>query len=254
MSALLHLAYLQAQRIINKVQTMKLNTQVPEKIDRDRYLDVHSIFHTIQGEGPYCGHPAVFIRLAGCNLQCPGCDTEYTKGRHRMRHGEIWDVIVKKTGEAKTSLIVITGGEPFRQPEVVQLINWLIDFKGYKVQIETNGTMQIPLELHNEATVVCSPKAAKIHPSVGVRANAFKYVLQAGNMCEEDGLPLQALMHRATPHIARPPSHYRGPIYLQPMDEQDAIANKRNIQAVVASCQLHGYIVQLQVHKYLEVE
>ena len=254
MSAILHLSYLQALRIIHREHTMKLNTQEPEKIDRDRHLDVHSIFHTIQGEGPYCGHPAVFIRLAGCNLQCPGCDTEYTKGRQRMMHHQILDEVRAKRGDAKTSLIVITGGEPFRQPEVVNLINWLIDTKGFKVQIETNGTMQIPLELHHQATVVCSPKAAKIHPSVAARANAFKYVLQAGNMREEDGLPLQALMHRATPHIARPPAHYRGPIYLQPMDEQDAAANKRNIQAVVASCQLHGYIVQLQVHKYLEVE
>ena len=75
MSAILYLAQLKAEAIINKAHPMKTNTQEPEKIDRDRHLDVHSIFHTIQGEGPYCGHPAVFIRLAGCNLQCPGCDT-----------------------------------------------------------------------------------------------------------------------------------------------------------------------------------
>lgn len=253
MSAILNLAYWQSLRI-SKGPTMKINTQVPEKIDRDRRLDVHSIFHTIQGEGPFCGHPAVFIRLAGCNLQCPGCDTEYTQGRRRMMYYQILDEVVKQRGAAKTNLIVITGGEPFRQLEVVNLINWLIDLKGFKVQIETNGTMQIPLELHHEAVVVCSPKAAKIHPSVATRANAFKYVLQSGNMREEDGLPLQALMHRATPYIARPPVHYRGPIYLQPMDEQDAELNKGNIQAVVASCQKNGYIVQLQVHKYLEVE
>ena len=253
MSAILFLALHQARRIIGEYN-MKTNTQEPEKIDRDRHLDVHSVFHTIQGEGPFCGHPAVFVRLAGCNLQCPGCDTEYTKGRHRMMHHQILDEIRKKHGDAKTKLIVITGGEPFRQPAVVEFINYLIDMKGYKVQIETNGTMRIPLELHPEAVVVCSPKAAKLHPSAAARANAFKYVLQAGNILEEDGLPLQALMHRATPHIARPPAHYRGIIYLQPMDEQDKKLNRDNIKAVVASCQRHGYVVQLQVHKYLEVE
>lgn len=229
------------------------NTQAPEKIDRARDLDVHSIFNTIQGEGPFCGQPAIFIRLAGCNLQCPGCDTEYTQGRKRMSYGEIWDRVVKVTGEDKTDLVVITGGEPFRQPQVVELINWLI-LKGHRVQIETNGTMQIPLDLHHEAVVVCSPKAAKLHPSVEARTNAFKYVLQAGNVRKEDGLPLQALEHRATPYIARPPVYYKGPIYLQPMDEKNDDRNNKNIQAVVASCKKYKYIVQLQVHKYLGVE
>ena len=51
-------------------------------------LQVNSIFYTIQGEGPFAGRPAIFIRLAGCNLQCPGCDTEYTK-RQTMTVDEI---------------------------------------------------------------------------------------------------------------------------------------------------------------------
>ena len=35
----------------------------------DGYL-VHSMFHTLQGEGPFAGHPALFVRFAGCNLRC----------------------------------------------------------------------------------------------------------------------------------------------------------------------------------------
>lgn len=232
-----------------------INTQEPEKLVRERgILDVHSIFHTIQGEGPFCGQPAVFVRLAGCNLQCPGCDTNYTSNRKKMNHGDIWQEIVRVTGEAKTNLVVITGGEPFRQPEVANFINYLIDMKGYRVQVETNGTMPIPRELNYNCVVVCSPKAAKIHPSVSARADAFKYVMKSGNVNEEDGLPLQALDHRATPFIARPPVHFKGKIYLQPMDEQDDVANKANAQAVVKYAMKHNYIVQLQIHKYLGVE
>lgn len=234
-----------------------VNTQVPERISREKgILDVHSVFSTIQGEGPFCGHPAVFVRLAGCNLQCPLCDTEYTNGRAKMDMSKLMDAIELDLfyTKSKAKLIVITGGEPFRQPEVVSFINFLIDIKGFRVQVETNGTMQIPLELHNECIVVCSPKAAKIHPSVAARANAFKYVLQAGNVREEDGLPLQALEHRATPYIARPPVYYKGPIYLQPADEKDSVVNQKNIHAVVKSAIKHNYIVQLQIHKYLGVD
>lgn len=239
----------------NSMKTV--NTQEPEKTVRERgILDVHSIFSTIQGEGPLCGQPAVFVRLAGCNLQCPGCDTEYTQGRKMMRHGEIYSEILTKRVASKnrSTLVVITGGEPFRQTDVVNFINYLIEMKGCQVQVETNGVAQIPLELHNDCIVVCSPKAAKIHPSVAVRANAFKYVLQAGNVREEDGLPLQALEHRATPYIARPPLFYKGPIYLQPMDEKDETRNHANVRAVVENAMKHNYIVQLQVHKYLGVE
>ena len=58
----------------------KINSQAIEKSAHytTRSYDVHSIFPTIQGEGPFVGQPAIFIRLAGCNLQCPACDTDYT--------------------------------------------------------------------------------------------------------------------------------------------------------------------------------
>ncbi|WP_404603774.1 hypothetical protein, partial [Raoultella planticola] len=124
----------------------------------------------------------------------------------------------------------------------------------FDVQIETNGSMQIPMELSQLVTVVCSPKTAKLHPTALYRANAFKYVMKAGNMREEDGLPLQALDHRATPYIARPHKSFKGKIYLQPMDEQDVELNLLNTQAVLSSAMKHNYTVQLQIHKLLNVE
>lgn len=233
---------------------MKLNEQAPEKKDYQPTLEVHSIFSTIQGEGPFCGRPAVFVRLAGCNLQCPGCDTEYTNGRTRMGYPSIYSDIITKLIDTNSTanLIVISGGEPFRQ-KIAPFVDYLIEHD-FDVQIETNGSMQIPLELSSMATVVCSPKTAKLHPSAAHRANAFKYVMQAGNTLAEDGLPLQALEHRATPYIARPPKSFKGKIYLQPMDEQDVAINARNTQAVLESAMLFNYTVQIQIHKLLNVE
>jgi len=45
------------------------------------YLEVQDIFSTIQGEGPFAGKPAVFLRLAGCNLRCFFCDTDFESRR-----------------------------------------------------------------------------------------------------------------------------------------------------------------------------
>lgn len=233
---------------------MKLNSQIPEKKDYQSTLDVHSIFSTIQGEGPFCGRPAVFVRLAGCNLQCPGCDTEYTDNRQRMRYEAILFSIKHRLAvtDSNANLIVISGGEPFRQ-NIAPFCDFLIE-NDFDVQIETNGSMAIPLELSQLVTVVCSPKTAKLHPSALHRANAFKYVMKAGNMREEDGLPLQALDHRATPYIARPHKSFKGKIYLQPMDEQDAGYNADNVAAVLDSAMKFNYTVQLQIHKLLNVE
>lgn len=233
---------------------MKLNTQIPEKKDYQSTLEVHSIFSTIQGEGPFCGRPAVFVRLAGCNLQCPGCDTEYTANRVRLNYASILDDIRAQLDRtaSNANLIVISGGEPFRQ-NIAPFADFLIQ-NDFDVQIETNGSMQIPLELSQMVTVVCSPKTAKLHPSALHRANAFKYVMKADSVNEEDGLPLQALDHRATPFIARPPKSFKGKIYLQPMDEQDAGYNADNVAAVLASAMKHNYTVQLQIHKLLNVE
>nr|CAK6605834.1 QueE-like radical SAM domain [Klebsiella phage vB_Ko_K4PH164] len=233
---------------------MKLNSQTPEKKDYQSTLEVHSIFSTIQGEGPFCGRPAVFVRLAGCNLQCPGCDTEYTQNRIRLTYESILADIdcAKLATFSNANLIVISGGEPFRQ-NIAPFCDFLIE-NDFDVQIETNGSMQIPMDLSQLVTVVCSPKTAKLHPSALHRANAFKYVMKAGNMREEDGLPLQALDHRATPYIARPHKSFRGKIYLQPMDEQDEQLNLHNTHAVLESAMKHNYTVQLQIHKLLNVE
>lgn len=233
-----------------------LNNQKPEKTcTLTDLLDVHSVFTTIQGEGPYSGRAAVFVRLAGCNLQCPGCDTEYTHGRAMHGFKELYDKVVKSKSScgSKTMLVVITGGEPFRQVATVPFCNYLSGL-GYKVQVETNGVLEIDKSLHETVTVVCSPKTAKLHPNNLARINAFKYVINRKSVNHEDGLPIQALEHRASPHVARPPYGFDGPVYIQPMDCQDVGLNKLNVNSCIDIAQEHGHIMQIQLHKVLGVE
>src|SRR5574340_79297 len=47
-------------------------------------LLINEIFHSIQGEGPWSGHPSIFIRFSGCNLSCSFCDTEHESILHSM--------------------------------------------------------------------------------------------------------------------------------------------------------------------------
>lgn len=234
-----------------------MNNQPIEKRRQDdtgEYLEVHSIFHTIQGEGPFCGTPCVFVRLAGCNLQCPGCDTDYSSHRELMHFADIAAAIGLRQ---RTNLVVITGGEPFRQ-NLTELLRLLIRLNFY-VQIESNGTLA-PSAFHyntnissrSGAYIVCSPKTGKLTPSIGALACAFKYVLSYDGVAP-DGLPIRALGHSAKPHVARPPKNFGGPVYLQPMDSHDEKVNKLNLNAAVNSCIKHGHILQLQIHKLIGV-
>ncbi len=232
---------------------MHHNIQPIEKLEASNgsTVWVHSIFYTIQGEGPLCGTPAVFVRLAGCNLQCPGCDTDYTSKRKMMTPAQIVGR-VKELMPFEGGLVVITGGEPFRQ-NIAPLCYALILGELYTVQIETNGTLPPPERFPPQVIIVCSPKAGKVHPEIARRATCFKYVLSHTSVAA-DGLPGLALGHSASPHVARPPDGFPYRIYLQPMDAQDPVDNQKNLNAVIKSCMEHGYILQLQIHKLLNLE
>ncbi len=232
---------------------MRVNIQPIEKYDAQTgpILYVHSIFYTIQGEGPFCGTPAVFIRLAGCNLQCPGCDTDYTTKREALTSSEIAER-VNSLMPFSEGLVVITGGEPFRQ-NISELCSRLLFDLFHVVQVETNGTLPPPPMLSKRVNIVCSPKAGKVNAETAERAMCFKYVLSHTSMAN-DGLPTLALGHSATPHVARPPHGFKGKIYLQPMDTGDPVENVFNVRAAVESCMRHGYIMQLQTHKILNLE
>lgn len=207
---------------------------------------------TIQGEGPFTGCRAVFVRLAGCNLQCPGCDTDYTSDRKDMTVSQVLGNIVA-VAPAGTKLVVITGGEPFRQ-NIGDLCAFLISY-GYTVQIETNGSLRPSPNLPSEVCVVCSPKTARINKQLEKRVDVYKYVMHHDSVAS-DGLPVLALGNDAAKEemVARPLPDYQGDIYLQPMDTKDEQENQLNIKAVTESVLKNGYVLQLQIHKYIGVE
>lgn len=203
-------------------------------------LDVQEIFPTIQGEGPYAGHPAIFIRLGGCNLACSFCDTEFesftTIGIQTLIQQ------VQGLNEARRyDLVVITGGEPLRQ-NINALCSALLT-SGYRIQIETNGTFDP--RCPDEVSIICSPKmvegrATGIKQSIIERLAAWKVIVSAHDP-DYSNVPDIVLEHH---HI---------PIYVQPMDEQDEKKNKENQDYTLALALKGGYRISLQLHKLLGI-
>jgi len=103
-------------------------------------LDLSEIFLSIQGESTYAGLPCIFIRLAGCNLRCSYCDSEYSYDASFQRTPEAITEEIQKFQPVK--LIEITGGEPLLQKDVIRLFNLLLD-RNYTVLLETNGSIDL---------------------------------------------------------------------------------------------------------------
>jgi len=218
----------------------------PKQPAIDDTIDVHSMWRTIQGEGPYVGVPATFIRLAGCNLQCPFCDTDYTSTRERMTAA---DAIAKLNEIAPVfnarPLVVITGGEPFRQ-NITMFVQALLRTQA-TVQIETNGTLFLDDFPYRKVTIVCSPKTKKLHPEMLKNIDAYKYVVEHGKI-GDNGLPSSALGMPDIP-AAPPSTTLLSDIYIQPLDSKDKKQNEANMQAAVDSCLQYGYTLCLQIQK-----
>lgn len=233
--------------------------QEPQTKNFGERVEIVDIFHTLQGEGPFTGRAAIFIRLAGCNLQCPWCDTDYTSGRHWHTVQEITKAIVEMLDYHRgTHLIVITGGEPLRQ-DIVPLIKVLYATTGAHVQIESNGVYGPPVDLidmirEHAVTYVVSPKTSVIHKEAKLWASNFKYVISANSIHPDDGLPMQALGHKASPYIARPNTMFpRTKIYVNPEDHQDPVINQKNLEACRNSALDFGYTMGVQLHKLVNL-
>jgi organic radical activating enzyme len=143
--------------------------------------------------------------------------------------------------------VVITGGEPFRQNISVLVARLLL--ANYRVQIETNGMLYRELSWGNpDLHVVCCPKAASVSEQLLPNIMAWKYVIREGEIDPQDGLPLSHLGRKSSP--ARFPDGFPlEQVFVNPMDEGDAAANQRNLEAAADVCLQYGYRLGVQMHK-----
>jgi 7-carboxy-7-deazaguanine synthase len=114
------------------------------------------IYKSVQGESSFAGRPCIFVRLAGCNLRCSWCDSEYTfKGGYKLTEDQVVAEIEKL---APVRLVEFTGGEPMLQErELVPLMKRLLT-SGFELMIETSGERplgNVPAEVHKIVDVKC---------------------------------------------------------------------------------------------------
>lgn len=194
-------------------------------------MRINEIFYSLQGEGHHTGKAAVFVRLSGCNLKCPFCDTDHSDYREMSE-----DDIIEAIASYPSSHVVITGGEPTLQL-TESFIKKLHD-KGRYVQIETNGSIALPREIENGIDwITCSPKDLPIKLN---RIDELKVVYTSQN---QDLSKYNALIKENTV------------LCVQPCDFNDANKNKEIIEdAVEFIKQNPRWRLSLQTHKLIDIK
>jgi len=125
------------------------------------------LYKSVQGESSFAGLPCIFVRLAGCNLRCSWCDSEYTfTGGKPFTEDE---VVAQIEALAPCKLIEFTGGEPMLHArELLPLMHRLLA-NDYKLMIETSGERpleDVPKAVHKIVDVKC--------PGSGSAFNSFR--------------------------------------------------------------------------------
>jgi 7-carboxy-7-deazaguanine synthase len=189
-------------------------------------LQLSEIFYSVQGEGLWSGTPAIFVRLAGCNLACDFCDTDYSL---KFLAG-VDDVVARVRDEGgDCPMVILTGGEPLAQSEAPALIAAL-RADGRRVHIESNGT--IFAELPDDVWLCVSPKE-RVDPRMAARANEVKLIVDGSVPEEQLVLFDDGAMIQLQPEGNRP----------------------RNVEIALAYAKAHPerFRLSLQTHKFIGV-
>ncbi|MEH6712074.1 MAG: 7-carboxy-7-deazaguanine synthase QueE [Paraglaciecola polaris] len=221
---------------------------------------INEVFESLQGEGAHTGVPSIFIRLQGCPVGCPWCDTKHTwtvdenlqvEAAQVMAQNEDTEQWFSHTPQQLLSLfkaqgytannIILTGGEPCMY-DLTELSTVLLD-NGYSVQIETSGTYEILT--HGDTWVTVSPKVnmpgkRNVLKSAMLRANEIKHPVAMQKHIDELEDVLLLLEGEGAPKPL---------IYLQPISQQ-----KRATELCIKTCIARNWRLSLQTHKFIGIE
>ncbi len=131
-------------------------------------------FHSLQGEGRWTGISAFFIRLGGCDVGCPWCDTKISWNAKRHPQVSIAD-LQQQVNQANPRIIVITGGEPLMH-DLAPLTDGL-RLSGKPLHLETSGAHVLSGDWD---WITLSPKPFKQpQPEIYAQADELKVVINS---------------------------------------------------------------------------
>lgn len=200
-------------------------------------MKINEIFYSLQGEGRYTGTPAVFVRLAGCNLRCWFCDTDFESGEEMSE-----DQVVESVLRYPTRYVVLTGGEP-----TLQLTASLCDklhAQGRYLMMETNGTRELPEGCQID-WITCSPKLIEVDGGGRRLASIRLRHIDELKVVFEDSPSQDMALYKSIPA-----DEYR----LQPCDTGDPLVNQSILNKTIQYILQHPeWKLSLQTHKILQV-
>lgn len=205
-------------------------------------------FISINGEGQHAGELAVFIRFAGCNLNCSYCDTAWANQEDtavQIRSGEELAAYVRESGIHNVTL---TGGEPLIQPGIEQLMNQLGAIPDIRIEIETNGSIDISpfVGLQVRPAFTLDYKLPGSGMETAMRTENYRYLQQEDTVkfviSDQEDLE-QARQIIEQYHLSGTCGIYFSPVFgcIEPVEiVNDMLEHKLN--------QVH---LQLQMHKFI---
>ncbi|MGB7788911.1 7-carboxy-7-deazaguanine synthase QueE [Methanoregula sp.] len=149
-------------------------------------MQIADIFVSLQGEGKNQGRPCLFIRLAGCNLDCSWCDTK------ESRSGGIsmsMDTVLEQIWRVNPTYVCITGGEPLLQADALELLLASLHRRGTEIDIETNGTIDFsPLQKYASVCMDVKCPSSGVQSDLGLLGkirpdDTVKFVVKDENDC-----------------------------------------------------------------------
>ena len=218
-------------------------------------LSVKEVFRTVQGEGSLAGTPAVFLRLGGCNLwsghedsrgngvgDCAKwCDTDFINAE-KMEVDVLVSLVEKEAVGMNKPLVVITGGEPLLQLKKKSGSELLSELrkKGFKIAIETNGTVEIPIMLRAKLDhITVSPKVL----------NADQKSL--ANIKTRSGTDLKVVVPSPMAELLAEMGLWKFEhFFVQPKDV-NADNGESSLEQTIQLAEKHGFRISVQTHKML---
>lgn len=210
-------------------------------------MKVVETFASINGEGPCAGELAFFVRFQGCNLRCSYCDTMWANAPDCPYTEQSPEDIVAKILQSGIRNVTLTGGEPLLQPEMPALLTLLADHPELRVEVETNGAVDLaPFCKTSRPVFTMDYKLPSSDWERAMRVENFALLQQEDTVKFVCGSAED--LERAAQVIAEQELTKRCHVYLSPVF--GAIKTVEMVEYMLAQ-RLNGVRLQLQLHKFI---